>query len=68
MIPPCGQIIAILGPKLFTLGELKSATRNFRPNQSCDLCYIAGQKKIYVLKKNQEIVNMLLKEQEKIWI
>jgi hypothetical protein len=23
MIPSCGQIIALLGPKLFTLGELR---------------------------------------------
>lgn len=32
IIPPRGQVMAILGPKLFTLTELKSATRNFRPD------------------------------------
>lgn len=32
IIPPRGQVMAILGPKLFTLAELKSATRNFRPD------------------------------------
>ncbi|KAG6774823.1 hypothetical protein POTOM_022196 [Populus tomentosa] len=30
--PPSGQVMAVLGPKLFTLAELKSATRNFRPD------------------------------------
>ncbi|KAJ6998982.1 hypothetical protein D5086_011722 [Populus alba] len=30
--PPSGQVMAVLGPKLFTLSELKSATRNFRPD------------------------------------
>ncbi|KAJ6921050.1 hypothetical protein NC651_014582 [Populus alba x Populus x berolinensis] len=30
--PPSGQVMAVLGPKLFTLAELKIATRNFRPD------------------------------------